>query len=105
MPVMPAASRSTAPAGGGVALDARLLRGLPSVEQLASEALLARWDSPAAARSAARIVLAEARAAVVAGRELPARSELVARTDVLMAAWIRPGPRRVINATGLILHT
>src|SRR5437870_3300150 len=85
--------------------DPERFRGLPSVERLASDAALSGWGSPPAVRAAARIVLEAARAAVGAGDAQPAPGELLTRTDALLRSWLSPGPERVINATGVILHT
>jgi L-seryl-tRNA(Ser) seleniumtransferase len=54
---------------------------------------------------AARAVLAEARAAAVAGEPAPASDELTASVLARLSQWTAPRPRRVINATGVILHT
>ena len=105
MPGMTAEPASTQHAPAEEALDPARFRGLPSVERLASDASLSRWGSPPAARAAARIAIDEARAAVAAGVPQPAAAELVAATAALLERWLSPGPQRVINATGVILHT
>src|SRR5437899_10938199 len=105
MPGMTAEPASTRHAPAQRALDPARFRGLPSVERLASDAALSGWGSPPAARAAARIVLEAARAAVAAGDAQPAPGELLTRTDALLRSWLSPGPERVINATGVILHT
>jgi L-seryl-tRNA(Ser) seleniumtransferase len=75
------------------------LRALPAVHELA-EAL----DAPhSLAVAAARAAIAERRAAVLAGTE--DNGDLVPRARELLAELERPSLRRVINATGVILHT
>jgi L-seryl-tRNA(Ser) seleniumtransferase len=92
-------------ASGADRPDANPYRFLPSVERLASDAQLGHWGSPAAARSAARAVLEGARSRAESGQAPPGTDELLVRTDALMESWLRPGPVRVINAAGVILHT
>jgi L-seryl-tRNA(Ser) seleniumtransferase len=75
------------------------LRDLPPVDALA-----AQLDAPRAeAVAAARAVLAERRAELLAGTPGPA--DLTARARAWIEAADRPMLRRVINATGVILHT
>lgn len=81
------------------------LAALPAVHVLVAAAAAAagapipRWALVAAAREA----IAEARAAIVAGAAgSPITPEHVAHAAAVLA---RPGLRRVINATGVILHT
>ena len=80
--------------GPGVGADERL-RALPAVDRLAA-ALAA---PPPAAISAARAVIDERRAEILAG----ARDDvdLVARARARLA----PSLRRVLNATGVVVHT
>jgi L-seryl-tRNA(Ser) seleniumtransferase len=72
------------------------LRDLPSVDELAREA-----DDPLAV-DAARVVLARAREEIRAGAE---PGDLSARLRDELAAVRRPMLRRVVNATGVIVHT
>src|SRR5947208_16209960 len=72
------------------------LRNLPSVDELAREA-----DDPLAVE-AARAVLERAREEIRAGGE-PA--DLAERLREELASARRPGLRRVLNATGVIVHT
>src|SRR5258707_4007325 len=72
------------------------LRDLPSVDELAREA-----DDPLAV-DAARVVLARAREEIRAGAE---PSDLPARLRDELATARRPVLRRVLNATGVIVHT
>ena len=77
----------------------RSLRDLPPVDALA-----AQLDAPRArAVAAARAVLAERRAELLAGDD--GEADLAARARRLLRAGDRPRLRRVINATGVILHT
>ncbi|HEY3184514.1 MAG TPA: L-seryl-tRNA(Sec) selenium transferase [Gaiellaceae bacterium] len=72
------------------------LRDLPSVDELARTA-----DDPLAV-DAARSVLARAREEIRAGAE---PGDLEARLRDELAAVRRPSLRRVLNATGVIVHT
>jgi L-seryl-tRNA(Ser) seleniumtransferase len=72
------------------------LRDLPSVDELARGS-----DDPLAV-NAARAVLARAREEVRAGRE---PGDLAARLEDELGAARAPRFRRVINATGVIVHT
>jgi L-seryl-tRNA(Ser) seleniumtransferase len=76
------------------------LRGLPSVEVLAAELSGPR----AIAVAAAREVIAERRDDLLAG-EAAEGENLHDRAELRVAELRRGGPRRVINATGVILHT
>jgi L-seryl-tRNA(Ser) seleniumtransferase len=79
--------------------DAGALRSLPAVHELA-DAL----DAPhTLAVAAARRAIAEQRAAVAAGER--AAQDLVPRARELLAEMERGSLRRVLNATGVILHT
>jgi L-seryl-tRNA(Ser) seleniumtransferase len=72
------------------------LRDLPSVDELARGS-----DDPLAV-DAARTVLARAREEIRAGRE---PGDLAARLEDELGAARAPRLRRVINATGIIVHT
>jgi L-seryl-tRNA(Ser) seleniumtransferase len=75
------------------------LRALPPVDALAAEV-----DAPRlVAVAAARAVLAERRAELLGGATDPA--DLAARARERAAALTRPSLRRVLNATGVIVHT
>jgi L-seryl-tRNA(Ser) seleniumtransferase len=75
------------------------LRSLPPVDALAAQV-----DAPRAlALAAARAVLAERRAELLAGGD--GEDDLPARARAWAAERERPGLRRVLNATGVILHT
>ncbi len=77
------------------------LRRLPSVEQLARRA----GGPHHLAVAAARAELERARAAVRAGGPVPGPEELVAATAARAEGLATPRLRRVINATGVVLHT
>ncbi|MFN8133288.1 MAG: L-seryl-tRNA(Sec) selenium transferase [Solirubrobacteraceae bacterium] len=75
------------------------LRGLPSVEQLA-----ARLDAPhALAVAAARAAIDARRAELRGGADDDA--DLVVRARAALAAAQAPSLRRVLNATGVVVHT
>ena len=75
------------------------LRSLPAVHELA-----AAIDAPhGLAVAAARAAIEERRAAVLGGSTEDV--DLVARARELLEELARPSLRRVINATGVILHT
>lgn len=83
------------------------VRRLPSVDRLAAHPALQAWQAPAAAIWAARTILEEERAARRAsGSRHGVDEEALAHAA---AAWLQQrlaaGPRRVINATGTVLHT
>jgi L-seryl-tRNA(Ser) seleniumtransferase len=78
------------------------LRSLPSVERLASQL------SPAAhplAVAAAREAIEAAREAVLGGGPPPSDEEIAASAADRLARLGNPSLRRVINATGVVLHT
>ena len=83
------------------------LRALPAVERLVEATLagagLARWSVLAAVRA----VLDETRAALLAGAADTASDleSLVARARERASRLESPFPRRVLNATGIVLHT
>jgi L-seryl-tRNA(Ser) seleniumtransferase len=81
------------------------LRELPSVDELAGsrelEAFVVRHGRPFVV-AAARVALERAREDVKAG--FPA-GDLVARTTGELEARLRPSLRRVLNATGVVVHT
>ena len=87
------------------------LRSLPQVQRLLetpqAAALLERWPR-GAVTTALREVLAEARAALLdLGRTSapPATADLLARAGAALEMRDRPALGRVVNATGIVLHT
>ncbi len=85
------------------------LRKLPSVQhllELAPAAEMCVKHGRAAVTSAIRVVLGELRSEIArgAGRVVDGAA-ILERCDKLVAARRRPGLRRVINATGIVLHT
>jgi L-seryl-tRNA(Ser) seleniumtransferase len=75
------------------------LSELPAVHELA-----ATLDAPhAVAVAAARRAIDEERARVLAGQ--PTSQGLAGRAAEILAELERPAPRRVLNATGVIVHT
>ncbi len=90
-----AGSRATSPAA------AERLRALPSVEELSG----ALGNAPkAVAVRAAREAIAQARAEVLAGGS-GSLDDLLERALGLAEVTLRPSLRRVLNATGVIVHT
>ena len=84
------------------------LRRLPSVDRLLKEPLaqeLARQFPRDAIVEAVRDTLGEARSDIKDGLPIPPPAELLKRTRRRLEAAFRPSLRRVINATGVIIHT
>jgi L-seryl-tRNA(Ser) seleniumtransferase len=77
------------------------LRDLPSVDEIVRSEALATLPHGAAV-AAARDALARAREEIAAGHD---PGDLVARTLDIAARRGRPALRRVVNATGIVLHT
>lgn len=91
------------------------LRGLPSVEELvggASAADLLERYGRAQLVDAVRAAVESERAAILAGAEGKAESEgeastvsLVRQAGELLESWARPGLRRTLNLSGIVIHT
>lgn len=87
-----------------------LFRTLPQIQRLlempAATALCAEYGRPAVTR-VLRDTLDGLRAAIGAGRfdAVPDADDLLARSGAALADRARPGLRRTINATGIVLHT
>ena len=75
-----------------------MLRGLPSVDALAI-----RIGGGGAAVAAARAAIDARRAELLGGA--PAAADETTLLEARARAWLEPSLRRVINATGVILHT
>ena len=97
---MGGASRSMAPSEGGASL-----RDLPSVDRIAQTAAVHGEMPPALLVSAARAEIATARAAIGRGSATPSLESLAEAAALRAALLVRDAPRRVINATGVIVHT
>jgi len=82
-------------------------RGLPSVDRLARAVSERLGDAPAwAVTEAARQVLDALRVELSQGAtDSPELEELVERTAAHALELVRPRPSRVVNATGVVLHT
>ncbi|MGD9735282.1 MAG: L-seryl-tRNA(Sec) selenium transferase [Solirubrobacterales bacterium] len=87
--------------GPGPEVRSGELRRLPSVEQLAQRA----GGPHHLAVAAARAELERARATVLDGGAAPDPEELAAAVALRAARLAAPSLRRVINATGVVLHT
>lgn len=84
------------------------LRRLPQIDALVRAATTADATLPGPVLvKAARSVLDGWRRRLLAGAEseLPATAALVSETVARAATWVRPRQCRVINATGVVLHT
>lgn len=85
-------------------------RGLPSVESLVREpgcdSRISRWGRPVVL-DAIRAALREAREAGAksGAYRVPSAQELMATVDRILEMETRPGVRRVLNGTGVVLHT
>jgi len=87
--------------GGRRDAGTEALRALPAVHELAGA-----LDAPhAVAVAAARRAIDEQRAAVLAGADPSPPRDLAARARELLVELEQPSFRRVINATGVIVHT
>jgi L-seryl-tRNA(Ser) seleniumtransferase len=81
-------------------------RELPPVDRLLGMLAAQRGDLPLwAAKEGARRALSEARDAVGASREVPPAQAIAARAAAIARELSRPHPGRVVNATGVLLHT
>lgn len=90
-------------------MNKALLRNLPSIDRLlghlAAVRLIDSCGRPLTVE-ALRLVLEEARTQVLAGSDsIPSDALLIAAAQNLLEQWLTPTLRRVINATGVIVHT
>ena len=77
-------------------------RQLPPVDRLVRELGEAEALPEWARREAARSALSGAREAIGRGEATP---DVFANAIALARRWVMPSPRRVVNATGVVLHT
>jgi L-seryl-tRNA(Ser) seleniumtransferase len=91
-----------------VATSSRPHRAIPSVERLlhapGAAALLARWRRERVV-DMVRLVLRDIRHTLERGGTVPADEILVARAGARLEAAAAPRLTRVVNATGVVLHT
>ena len=83
-------------------------RDLPSVERLLSDERVLRLietHSRQVVLEFVRSSLSDARSAIAAGRVAPDAHAIIAAVAAQAEASRRPWPKRVINATGVVLHT
>lgn len=83
-------------------------RGLPSVEKLARHPRLKHWEDRIA--HAVRVTMvkelvAEAKIKIATGAVCPGEDDFVSLVDKSYSELTSPGLRKVINATGVVLHT
>lgn len=93
----------------GSPMDKTLLRNLPSVDRLLAHPEAVRLiDSYGRSLTveALRAALDAAREAVLGGAQaVPDDNQLIGAAQDILVAWLVPTLRRVINATGVIIHT
>jgi len=97
------------PAVQGEGETAGLLRAIPKVDEFLGW-VAETTDAPAMlVKDVVRQVLEEARQAILAGRltskEAVGKKNLLPRFKAVLAAKLTPNLRRVINATGVVVHT
>jgi L-seryl-tRNA(Ser) seleniumtransferase len=81
-------------------------RELPPVDRLLGMLAAQAGDLPRwAAKEGARRALAEERAVLEGSREAAAPEAIALRAGVIARELSRPHPGRVVNATGIVLHT
>ncbi len=83
-------------------------RALPSVERLLSDdrvIALIETHSRQVVLEFVRSSLSDARRAIAAGRDAPDAQAIIAAVAAQAEASRRPWPKRIINATGVVLHT
>jgi L-seryl-tRNA(Ser) seleniumtransferase len=83
-------------------------RSIPSVDQLLQEPQVQKWAGSVRRDilvGEARAVIAGARSLISSGGAATSPAELAAAVDERMRALTSPALRRVINATGVVLHT
>jgi L-seryl-tRNA(Ser) seleniumtransferase len=81
--------------------DGTAVRGLPSVDRLAAALADEGLATPAQAVAAARAVIDERRTQLLAGEGTGGEVDLLARAR----ERLRPTLRRVLNASGVVIHT
>ena len=89
-------------------MDNDLYRGIPQVEKLLEDPRLARWCAALSRPLTARIVseaLASVRAGIRDSGARPTEEDIVAAVGTACARTASRRLARVINATGIILHT
>jgi L-seryl-tRNA(Ser) seleniumtransferase len=80
-------------------------RQLPAVDRLAAELLAAEPDLGWASAVAARAAVEDAREAIASGAKAPSATALRAAALDRGRSLVAARPRRVINATGIVIHT
>jgi L-seryl-tRNA(Ser) seleniumtransferase len=84
------------------------VRDLPSIDRLLQSQIAAGMQQDFGRElttTALREILAEVRAQVLKGDEVPDSAELLAAAQARLEAWFAPTLQQVINATGVIIHT
>ena len=83
-------------------------RTLPGVDALLSDPRIAPLVEQRSRRLVLdfiRTALSDARRAIAAGAPAPSTDDIIAAVAAQARAYARPWPRRLINATGVVLHT
>ncbi|MBI4329322.1 MAG: L-seryl-tRNA(Sec) selenium transferase, partial [Chloroflexi bacterium] len=83
-------------------------RRLPGVDRLLAHPLLQEFTARAGHDllvAIAREALEEARGSIALGAGVPSMDELAQGAALRLGALLRPRPRPVINATGIVIHT
>ncbi|MFA5309924.1 MAG: L-seryl-tRNA(Sec) selenium transferase [Dehalococcoidales bacterium] len=83
-------------------------RRLPGVDKLLADARVSAFADtypPDVLVGVIRRELAAARQAIADGKPSPSPDDIAAAVAARLSALVKPGPRRLINASGVILHT
>lgn len=84
------------------------LRDLPSVDLILQQEktqLLLEQFGRSLVLKGIRTTLDSARADIKTEKSIPTTEEIIQEIQLLLQGWLQPSLRRVINATGIILHT
>ena len=85
-----------------------LRRHIPSVDRLLADERALRWSESFGRDTVKRVlreVIADQRVLASEGRTVPDTAAILETTEVRLHERARPGLRRVLNGTGVVLHT